>query len=88
MGFDNKQQPVHTVEAGGQKRRAEKVSRPTLKMGSSEDDFIFFKCLFELYKRCSATADEKIIINSCICHSDSVLSESDPPATYENSGIQ
>ena len=46
---DNHQQPrpVQVVEtAGNQKRRTEKVSRPTLKMGSSEDDFIFFKCLF------------------------------------------
>ena len=54
---NHKQQPVHTVEAGGQKRRAEKVSRPTIKMGSSEDDFIFFKCLFESYKRSCQLTD-------------------------------
>ena len=30
----NHKQPVQMVEAGNQKRRAEKVSRPTLKMGS------------------------------------------------------
>ena len=39
----NHKQPVQTVEAGNQRRRAEKVNRPTIKMGSSEDDFIFFK---------------------------------------------
>ena len=54
-------QPVQTVEAGNQKRRAEKVNRPTIKMGSSEDDFIFFKCLFESYKRsCQLTDDTEI----------------------------
>ena len=42
-------QPAQVVET--QTRKAEKVSRPTLKMGSSEDDFIFFQCLFESYKR-------------------------------------
>ena len=57
----NHTQPVQTVEAGNQKRRAEKVSRPTIKMGSSEDDFIFFKCLFESYKRsCQLTDDTDI----------------------------
>ena len=50
-------QPVQTVEAGTQKRRAEKVNRPTIKMGSSEDDFIFFKCLFESYKRSCQLTD-------------------------------
>ena len=44
---NHKQQPVQMVEAGSQKQRAEKGSRPTIKMGSTEDDFIFFKCLFE-----------------------------------------
>ena len=50
---DNHQQrqPVQVVESNGQNRKAEKVSRPTIKMGSSEDDFIFFQCLFESYKR-------------------------------------
>ena len=58
---NHKQQPVPTVEAGSQKRRAEKASRPTIKMGSSEDDFIFFKCLFESYKRfCQLTDDTEI----------------------------
>ena len=58
---NHKQQPVQTAEAGSQKRRAEKVSRPTIKMGSSEDDFIFFKCLFESYKRfCQLTDDTEI----------------------------
>ena len=54
---NHKQQPVQTMEAGSQKRRAEKVSRPTIKMGSSEDDFIFFKCLFESYKRSCQLTD-------------------------------
>ena len=61
---DNHQQPrpVQVVEtAGNQKRRAEKVSRPTIKMGSSDDDFIFFKCLFESYRRsCQLTDDTDI----------------------------
>ena len=50
---DNHQQPqpAQVVESSSQNRKAEKVSRPTIKMGSSEDDFIFFKCLFESYKR-------------------------------------
>ena len=57
----NHTQLVQTVEAGNQKRRAEKVNRPTIKMGSSEDDFIFFKCLFESYKRsCQLTDDMDI----------------------------
>ena len=52
-----KPQPAQMVESGGQNRKAEKVSRPTLKMGSSEDDFIFFQCLFESYKRsCQLTS--------------------------------
>ena len=55
------QQPVQAVESGNQRRRAEKVNRPTIKMGSSEDDFIFFKCLFESYKRfCQLTDDTEI----------------------------
>ena len=37
-------------EASTQKRRAEKVNRLTIKMRSSEDDHIFFQCLFESYK--------------------------------------
>jgi len=61
---DNHQQPrpVQVVEiAGNQKRRAEKDSRPTIKIGSREDDFIFFKCLFESYKRsCQLTDDTDI----------------------------
>ena len=36
-----KPQPAQVVESSGQNRKAEKVSRPTIKMGSSEDDFIF-----------------------------------------------
>ena len=39
--------PAQVVESASQNRKAEKVSRPTIKMGSSEDDFIFFQCLFE-----------------------------------------
>ena len=61
---DNHQQPrpVQVVEiAGNQKRRAEKDSRPTIKIGSREDDFIFFKCLFESYRRsCQLTDDTDI----------------------------
>ena len=45
----NHKQSVQVVESS-QSRKAEKVSRPTIKMGSSEDDFIFFKCLFESYR--------------------------------------
>merc|ERR1719435_542917 len=52
---DNHKQPV--VETNSQNRKAEKVSRPTIKMGSSEDDFIFFKCLFESYKRSCQLTD-------------------------------
>ena len=50
---NNHQQPrtAQVVESSSQNRKAEKVSRPTIKMGSSEDDFIFFQCLFESYKR-------------------------------------
>ena len=34
---------------------------PTIKMGSSEDDFIFFQCLFESYKRsCQLTNETDI----------------------------
>ena len=52
----NHQKPQPTaqvVESSGQSqnRKVEKVSRPTIKMGSSEDDFIFFQCLFDSYKR-------------------------------------
>ena len=56
---DNHQQPlpVQGVETAGKKNKAEKVSRPTIKMGSSEDDFIFFKCLFESYKRSCQLTD-------------------------------
>ena len=56
---NNHQQPrpVQMVESNIQNRRAEKVSRPTIKMGSSEDDFIFFKCLFESYKRSCQLTD-------------------------------
>ena len=42
--------PAQVVESS-QNRKAEKVSRPTIKMGSSKDDFIFFQCLYESYKR-------------------------------------
>ena len=45
---DNHRQPA---QSRSQSRKAEKVCRPTIKMGSSEDDFIFFQCLFETYKR-------------------------------------
>ena len=50
---DNHQQPrlAQVVESNSQNRKAEKVNRPTIKMGSSEDDFIFFQCFFESYKR-------------------------------------
>ena len=48
---DNHRQPAQVVESSSQSRKAEKVCRPTIKMGSSEDDFIFFQCLFESYKR-------------------------------------
>ena len=44
-------QQAQVVNATTQKHKAEKVSRPVVKMGSSEDDFIFFRCLFESYKR-------------------------------------
>ena len=54
---NNHKQTVQTGEASTQKRRAEKVCRPTIKMGSSEDDFIFFKCLFESYKRSCQLTD-------------------------------
>ena len=37
--------------------RREKVSHPTIKMGSSKDDFVFFKCLFESYKRSCQLTD-------------------------------
>merc|ERR1711888_414056 len=45
------QSAAQVVESSGQNRKAEKVSRPVVKMGSSEDEIIFFKCLFESYKR-------------------------------------
>ena len=54
---NNHKQTVQTVEASTQKQRAEKVCRPTIKLGSSEDDFIFFKCLFESYKRSCQLTD-------------------------------
>ena len=54
---NNHKQTVQTGEANTQKRRAEKVCRPTIKMGSSEDDFIFFQCLFESYKRSCQLTD-------------------------------
>ena len=38
---NHKEHPVQTVEAGSQKRRAEKVSRPTIKMGSVPVPFQF-----------------------------------------------
>ena len=39
-------QPAQVVNANTQKHKAEKVSRPVVKMGSSEDDFIFLSaCL-------------------------------------------
>ena len=50
-------QPAQVVNATTQKHKAEKVSRPVVKMGSSEDDFIFFKCLFESYKRSCQLTD-------------------------------
>ena len=37
---------------------AEKVNHPTIKMGSSMDNFIFFKCLFESYKRSCQFMDD------------------------------
>ena len=51
MHREDNHRPVQVVESSSQNRKAEKVSRPTIKMGSSEDDFIFFQCLFEAYKR-------------------------------------
>ena len=36
-------QQAQVVNATTQKHKAEKVSRPVVKMGSSEDDFNFFK---------------------------------------------
>ena len=36
----NHRQPVQTGKASTQNRRVKKVSRPTIKMGNSEDDFI------------------------------------------------
>ena len=53
----NHKQTVQTGEAGTQRQKAEKVCRPTFKMGSSEDDFIFFKCLFKSYKRSCQLTD-------------------------------
>ena len=50
-------QQAQVVNATNQKHKAEKVNRPILKMGSSEDDFIFFKCLFESYKRSCQLTD-------------------------------
>ena len=50
-------QTTQVVSASTQKHKAEKVSRPVIKMGSSEDDFIFFKCLFESYKRSCQLTD-------------------------------
>ena len=48
--------PTQVVESS-QSCKAEKVTRPTIKMGSSEDNFIFFQCLFESYKRsCQLTS--------------------------------
>ena len=66
------QQPVQAVEAGNQRRRAEKVNRPTIKMGSSEDDFIFFKCLFESYKRSCQLVDDTDIRDQLLacCETD------------------
>ena len=52
----NHKQTVQTGEAGTQRQKAEKVCRPTFKMGSSEDDFIFL-CLFESYKRSCQLTD-------------------------------
>ena len=56
---DNHRQPLPVQDVGtaSKKNKAEKVSRPTIKMGSSEDDFIFFKCLFESYKRSCQLTD-------------------------------
>ena len=51
-------QQSQVVNTTIQKHKAEKVNRPTIKMGSSEDDFIFFKCLFESYKRSCQLTDE------------------------------
>ena len=54
-------QQAHVMNATTQKHKAEKVNRPTIKMDSSEDDFIFFKCLFESYKRsCQLTVEVDI----------------------------
>ena len=44
---NNHQQGAVMAGAGVKKTNAEKVNRPTIKMGSSEDDFNFFQCLFE-----------------------------------------
>ena len=70
---DNHQQGAPVVAgAGVRKSKAEKVSRPTIKMGSSEDDFNFFQCLFESYKRsCELTdaADIRDQLLAC-CETD------------------
>ena len=57
MHNENHKQPVTTGEASTKKCRAEKVCRPTIKMGSSENDFIFFQCFFESYKRSCQLTD-------------------------------
>ena len=54
---NNRKQPGQTVvEDCTQKQRTEKVCRLTIKI-SSVDDFIFFQCLLESYKRSSQLTD-------------------------------
>ena len=47
---NNNQQPwpVQGVETAANKSKAEKVSRPTIKMDNSEDDFICLSCIRSL----------------------------------------
>ena len=50
----NHRQPVQTGKASTQNRRVKKVSRPTIKMGNSEDDFILLVWVLQelnLYSR-------------------------------------
>ena len=65
MHNDNHKQPARVGETNSQNRKAEKVSRPTIKMGSSEDDYIFFQCLFDSYKRSCQLTNVTDIRTAC-----------------------
>ena len=70
---DNHRQGAQVMAgAGVKKTKAEKVNRPTIKMGSSEDDFNFFQCLFESYKRSCELAEESDIRDQLLacCETD------------------